>query len=325
MFASYPTAATVGYGGEGLKAPRTDEMTFAVERELFRDWSVSARYTKKWDRNLVEDVDANQLDIDRLMTDGELVWTNWTQVAFTDPYDGVEKYFWNQDAIVGSDLYLVNAPGAKRDYDGLELSLAKRHTRGWSGMASYVWQNSRGSSGPIGRTALRAPRSTTIRTPTSTPTAGSPWSGATRSRSRAWSTGRGASASPPSSAIIPVSAIRGRWPIPTSRSRSTRGRRSSSPRRRACYGLPAQALLDLEIGEGRRDRRDLVQALCGRLQPVQRQRGDRGPGPQQQPRPGVPADDPDHGSEGRAPRVQVRVLTRRSGLTWQSPRRSPRP
>jgi hypothetical protein len=147
IFASYPTAATVGYGGEGLKAPRTDEVTFAVERELFRDWSVSARYTKKWDRNLVEDVDANQLDIDRLMTDGELVWTNWSQVAFTDPYDVVEKYFWSQDAIVGSDLYLVNAPGAKRDYDGLELSVAKRHSAGWSGMASYVWQNSRGLIG----------------------------------------------------------------------------------------------------------------------------------------------------------------------------------
>ena len=147
MFASYPTAAKVGYNGSDLKSPRTDEVTVAVERELFSDWSLSARYTRKWDRNLVEDVDANQLDMDALMNDGELVWTNWTQVSFTDPYDGVEKYFWNQNAILASDLYLVNPPGAKRDYDGFEFSVAKRHTRGWSLMASYVWQHSRGLIG----------------------------------------------------------------------------------------------------------------------------------------------------------------------------------
>lgn len=147
MFASFPTAAQVGYNGTDLKAPRTDEVTVAVERELFRDWSLAARYTRKWDRNLVEDVDASQLDMDALMNDGALVWTNWTQVAFTDPYDGAEKFFWNQDAILPSDLYLVNPPGATRDYDGLELTLSKRYAQGWSVMTSYVWQNSRGLIG----------------------------------------------------------------------------------------------------------------------------------------------------------------------------------
>ncbi len=147
MFASYPNAAKAGYNGYGLKAPRTDEMTFAVERELFTDWAFSARYTRKWDRKLMEVVDANQLDIDTLMSTGELVWTNWEQVPFTDPVDGNTKYFWNQNAILSSDLYLVNPPGAKRDYDGVEISLSKRYTNGWSLMASYVWQNSRGLIG----------------------------------------------------------------------------------------------------------------------------------------------------------------------------------
>jgi hypothetical protein len=147
LFASYPNAAQVGYNGSGLKSPRTDEVTLAVERELFNDWSLSARYIKKWDRNLVEDVDANQLDIDSLMNDGELVWTNWTQVPFIDPFDGVQKYFWSQKSILSQNLYLLNPPGAKRDFDGFELSLTKRYSRGWSLMTSYVWQNSRGLIG----------------------------------------------------------------------------------------------------------------------------------------------------------------------------------
>jgi hypothetical protein len=147
MFASYPTAAQVGYGGSGLKAPRSDEVTVSIERELFTNWALSARYTRKWDRNLVEDVDANQLDMDSLMNDGELVWTNWQQVSFTDPVDGSQKYFWNQKSILSSNLYLVNPPGAKRDFDGVEIALSKRYSDGWSLMASYVWQNSRGLIG----------------------------------------------------------------------------------------------------------------------------------------------------------------------------------
>ncbi len=147
MFASTPSGATVGYNGQKLRAPHTDEFTVSLERELVADWSLGVRYIKKWDRDLVEDVDANQLDLDTLMTTGELAWTNWTQVAFTDPYDGLERYFWSQNAILASNLYLVNPAGAGRDYDAVEATLNKRFSRGWSLMASYVWQDSRGLIG----------------------------------------------------------------------------------------------------------------------------------------------------------------------------------
>jgi hypothetical protein len=147
LFASYPSAAKVGYNGSGLKAPRTDELVLGVERELFTNWSLAARYLRKWDRDLVEDVDASQLDIATLMTTGALDWTNWTQVSFVDPYNSTTKYFWNQNAILAPDLYLVNPPGAKRDYTGYEVTLTKRYSQGWSLMASYVWQNSRGLIG----------------------------------------------------------------------------------------------------------------------------------------------------------------------------------
>jgi hypothetical protein len=145
--AQIPSAAKVGWNGSGLKAPYTDEFSIGIERELFANWSISARYIHKADRNLVEDVDANQLDMNALMNDGRLVWTNWTPISFTDPYDGKTKTIYSQNAIVARDIYLVNPPGAKRDYDGAELTLTKHYSQGWSLMASYVWQDSKGLIG----------------------------------------------------------------------------------------------------------------------------------------------------------------------------------
>jgi hypothetical protein len=145
--ADYPNPGKVGYGGQGLDSPRTDEFTAALERELFPNWSLALRYIRKWDRDLLEDVDASQLDIDRLVNDGALEWTNWTQVTATDPFDGQGKTFWSQNQIVATNLYLLNPPGAKRDYNGFEITLNRRFARGWSMMASYVWQKSTGLIG----------------------------------------------------------------------------------------------------------------------------------------------------------------------------------
>ena len=145
--AQIPSAAKVGWNGSGLKAPYTDEFSIGVERELFANWAISARYIHKADRNLVEDADANQLDMNALMNDGRLVWTNWTPMSFVDPYDGKSKTFYSQKAIVARNIYLVNPPGAKRDYDGAELTLTKHYSQGWSLMASYVWQDNKGLIG----------------------------------------------------------------------------------------------------------------------------------------------------------------------------------
>jgi hypothetical protein len=147
LLAVIPDAASIGYGGSGLKAPYTDEFTVALERELMPDWALSARYIRKADRRLVEDVNAGELDMASLMNNGDLVWTNWTEVPFTDPYDGEERSFWSQNGIVAPDIYLTNPPGAERNFDGFELALTKHYARGWYLMASYAWQNSRGLVG----------------------------------------------------------------------------------------------------------------------------------------------------------------------------------
>ena len=144
----YPRAASVGYKGHEAEAPYLDELIVGLEREFLPNWSLSLRYIKKWDRNLIEDIDANSLDADKLMDEGELIWTNWEPVTFTDPYDGSRKIVYNQlNTLLQPDLYLVNPPDAERDYDGVEVKLSKRYANGWMIFASYVWSKSRGIIG----------------------------------------------------------------------------------------------------------------------------------------------------------------------------------
>jgi len=140
----FPQTAKAEYGSHKASAPYTNEFTVALERDVATNWNIGIRYIKKMGRKNVWDVDADQLDIDRLMSDGELVWTNWEQVPFVDPFDGEQKYFWSQKQILPGDPYLLNPPGANRDFDGVEFKLTKRYAEGWFMMASYVWAKARG-------------------------------------------------------------------------------------------------------------------------------------------------------------------------------------
>lgn len=142
-----PTPNIVGWGDHKLKAPYMDEVTIGVERELWEDWSISARYIRKWDRKLIEDVAYHQLDMDALMDDGELVWTNWVPVEVVDPYDGSTQTFYDRLALYPGEYATVNPPKANRDYDGIEITLNKRYSKGWQLSASYVFQKSRGLIG----------------------------------------------------------------------------------------------------------------------------------------------------------------------------------
>lgn len=136
-----------GYGDYDFKCPYTDEFIVGIEREIFEDASLGIRYIKKWDRNLAEDVDANNIDIDKLLDDGVYDWLNYTEVTTTDTYDGSTVTFWDQLAVYPGNEYMVNPKDAKRDYDGVELTFDKRYSHGWQLKVSYVWQNSRGLVG----------------------------------------------------------------------------------------------------------------------------------------------------------------------------------
>ena len=137
--------AQVGYQDYKLHAGFTDEMTIGVEKELWTDFSVGARYIRKWDRDQPNMVDAAQLDIDKLMETGELDWSkNWTSKTVVDPYNGQTQTFYQKINLTSTQIYIVNPPGANRDYDGFEFTLNKRYSRGWALNFSYVYAKSRG-------------------------------------------------------------------------------------------------------------------------------------------------------------------------------------
>jgi outer membrane receptor protein involved in Fe transport len=133
-----------------LKSPYLDEFNLGIERELFKDVKLGVRYIKKWDRNLIEDVDRNALDLDALMRGDDIftVWTNYAPTTVTDPYDNSTVTFWDTiDPSLPWLGYITNPPGAERDYDGVEVTLDKRFSNNWSMNASYVYAKSRGLIG----------------------------------------------------------------------------------------------------------------------------------------------------------------------------------
>jgi outer membrane receptor protein involved in Fe transport len=140
-----PGGTGVGYGNHDIIAPTSTELTVGVEREMWEDWSLGVRFIRKWEKDIIHIVDANALDIDALLDNGELIWTDWEQVTTVDPYNGNTIMFYNDlnPGRVPAD-YIVNPPGADRDYTGFELTLNKRYSHGWSLNASYVWAKSSG-------------------------------------------------------------------------------------------------------------------------------------------------------------------------------------
>ncbi|MCP5107449.1 MAG: TonB-dependent receptor [bacterium] len=141
----FPSTMSVGYNNQDLIAPIGTEVTVGIERELWEDWSVSARYIKKWEKDLIHIVDAAELEIDTLLDTGELVWKDYEEVQLYDPFSGENVTFYNNlNPGRVPEEYIINPPDADRQYDGFEFTLKKRYSHGWSVQMSYVYGNSRG-------------------------------------------------------------------------------------------------------------------------------------------------------------------------------------
>ena len=136
-----------------VKSPYLDEFIIGLEREVFTDIKLGVRYIRKWDRNLLEGVNLNALDYEKYKTGkydilDPSIWLNYTPVTVIDPYYNTPITFWNQiNTALPTRSFYTNPPGAKRDYDGVEVTFDKRFSNRWSLSASFVWQKSRGLIG----------------------------------------------------------------------------------------------------------------------------------------------------------------------------------
>ncbi|MBP6059619.1 MAG: TonB-dependent receptor [Candidatus Saccharicenans sp.] len=140
------------------KSPHLDEFIIGIEREILSDTRLGVRYIRKWDRNLLEDVNLAALDLNlykelykKVGNDAIFdpsVWKIYAPVTAYDDYYHENLTFWERTTMdVAQDEVITNPPGAIRDYKGVEVTLTKRFSHRWSVQASYVWQKSTGLIG----------------------------------------------------------------------------------------------------------------------------------------------------------------------------------
>ncbi len=147
-----------------LKDQFTDQFTLNLEREVFKDFSVSATFIYKHSGNLFANVPVNRVT-------GQM-WT-YDRVPFTT-LDGktVQLYSihvqdYNEDGVVdGQDVAWIAANTgfqvmnmsavesllgikARRDYTGYQLVFNKRYSNRWQGLASLLFSSSSGMANRI--------------------------------------------------------------------------------------------------------------------------------------------------------------------------------
>lgn len=145
---SRPKPASITWKDNKLTTPYTDEFTISLERILTDDLSASVRFIRKDSKDMLEDVNAAALDIDKFLKTGEVVWKNYEKKEVVDPYNGKTIYFWNKiDVSVEDDYYLVNMKGTGRRYTGIEFILDKKYANKYGFNFSYVYSKTEGLLG----------------------------------------------------------------------------------------------------------------------------------------------------------------------------------
>ena len=119
-----------------LKDPKTDEITFAYQRELANNLGLSVSWIQRWFNDVTVDEEVG------------IPVTAYTPHTFTDP--GPDNVVNTADdrpitlydvlpAYRGKNVsFHTNFPGTQR-YKGLEITINKRLSRRWQLMGSYVW------------------------------------------------------------------------------------------------------------------------------------------------------------------------------------------
>ncbi len=143
----YFWAASANEMDPNIKSPHLDEFVVSIQRELLADFSLSVSFIRKWDRQLINQVDQLTLDVEAIKR-GEYIWSGWEPVTAVDPYDGKTVTFYQRDSgSWTSSYYVTNLEPAKRDYTGFEVVLNKRFSHNWQMIASYVYSKTTGLIG----------------------------------------------------------------------------------------------------------------------------------------------------------------------------------
>jgi hypothetical protein len=131
----------------GIRHPRTDQFTLALERALTADWRFAVTGIRRENKNFINSVNPA---------------ARWRQVTVTNELTGqpLTLYSWDNIDESEADLLITNPDGfqyrdtennvigaarAERRYQGLLFALGKRLTNRWQVQASYVLSRTEGT------------------------------------------------------------------------------------------------------------------------------------------------------------------------------------
>ena len=121
------------------KTPFTDEFMLGYATNLGRDYTVSATYTKRRTRDILEDYDLTLYSDPTTTPDVE------GHAAPSSDFYLPYSYF-GYSSKPNSNYVLGTLAGGKRDYQGVELSLTKAKRDNWQGAVSYTWNDAKGNT-----------------------------------------------------------------------------------------------------------------------------------------------------------------------------------
>jgi outer membrane receptor protein involved in Fe transport len=140
---------------KGVKDMRTDQLSLSLERELIKDFSLSATYIYKHATNMFVNVPINEITGQEWEYEKIPFVTESGQTV--DLYSVVWKDYNGDGAVNGSDIAWIGTHGTfrvenmqayggkkpQRTYQALQFVLNKRYSNRWQGMASavYSWSN----------------------------------------------------------------------------------------------------------------------------------------------------------------------------------------
>jgi TonB dependent receptor/Carboxypeptidase regulatory-like domain len=129
----------------GIRAPRTDEYSLGVDREIGRRLAVAVAYIRKDGANFIgwTDVGGQYRERAQALPDG-------TAVSVFELVNGT----------AARRFLLTNPAGYSMTYDGLVMAAEKRSSNGWQAFGSYTFSRATGLQASSGTTAVGAQSST---------------------------------------------------------------------------------------------------------------------------------------------------------------------
>jgi len=140
----------------GLKAPVIEEWTAGLEQEIFRDFTLSARYVSRSHTNIVGNVlfdPSTGVHWGSVDDSPEGWWVPFsTVVPGVDGYPDVPLNLYLRSAT--APVYferIENVPELKARYRSVEFSFRKRMSRNWQLFGSFVWNRATGTTSVASR------------------------------------------------------------------------------------------------------------------------------------------------------------------------------